>query len=244
MPKICLAALLAVVSPLSIVAQARVAGSTQAPTGPHVPPYCSPCLFYSGDSDPANRATSGLGNGTALGGIVGTAAVYIPFVVPVGQTWTVRALFVNELAAVEVLDPATAPWSISINVSSGNPGTVVASGNGSSTLTPTGRSFDGYAEFTVMTRVREFQLQPGTYWLSMLPQCTNKANPSCAQEDYFASNVEDVPPPNAKGISPWNDSFLTYAHGGDYYTPTWDYPISCCNRFSAGAIGVATKTGE
>ena len=245
MKSICGVLLLAFLSALPATGQVRAAkGLTSSADAPTVPPYCSPCLFYSGDFDPANPHSNALGNGVSLGAIVGPATIYIPFVVPAGQEWTIRGLFVNELASVEVLDPPKALWSISSGVSAGQAGTLVASGLGGATLTPTGRNWGGYAEFTVMAQVKEFQLQSGTYWLSLLPRCINKDDASCSQAEYFATDVEDDPPQNFKGDSPGDASFFSYPHSGDYYIPTWGFTGACggyCDRFSAGAIGIARK---
>lgn len=242
--------MLALMCALPAAGQAHKAnGSRSKAAVPTVPPYCSPCLFYSGDFDPNNEKDYDLGNGKMLFNNIGEGAIYVPFVVPEGRTWTIRGLFMNELATVDVLDPATTPWSISSGVATGNAGTVVASGAGSATLSPTGRSWQGMAEYTIAVNVREFQLQSGTYWLSLLPQCTNKDNPSCTQAGYFATDVEDRPPQNFKGNSPADDSFVVYKNAGWNFYPTWGGPFdgACnvgCDRFSAGAIGVATRTGE
>ncbi len=250
MKSTCGVLLMAFLSALSATGQARAAKDLRpSANSPTAPPYCSPCLFYSGDFDPANKKSYDLTNGRMLLNGVGASAIYVPFVVPAGQAWTIKGLFINELATVDVLDPATSPWSISTGVSKGVAGSVVASGIGSASLTPTGRSWQGMAEFTVMVGIREVTLQSGTYWLSVLPQCTNKDNQSCTQAGYFATVVEDHPPQNFKGNSPADDSFVTYGNPGWYYYPTWGGPFdgACntgCDRFSAGAIGVAMHAGE
>jgi hypothetical protein len=96
-----------------------------------------------------------------------------------------------------------------------------------------------------MAQVKEFQLESGTYWLSVLPQCTNKDDAGCSQAEYLATNVEDNPPQNFKGSSPADDSFWNYPHFNDYYVPTWGPLGACqglgCDRFSAGVVGVANR---
>lgn len=248
MKNICFLLLMALLCAFPAAGQAHKANGPRSKAAvPTVPPYCSPCLFYSGDFDPNNPKSGVLANGATLTGGVGASVIYVPFVVPSGQTWSVKGLFVNELLSVEILDPANARWSISTGVSTGNAGTTVASGLGTATLAPTGRSWNGLAEFTVTAQVKEFQLEPGEYWLSLLPQCSNKEDASCSQAEYFASDVEDNPPQNFKGSSPADASFWTYAHGGDYYRQAWGASGACgggCDRYSAGVIGVAKRNSE
>src|SRR5271170_246673 len=99
MKKICALVLLALLSSFAAVAQARSAKhKTIGADAPTVPAYCSPCLFYSGDFDPTNPKANALGNGVMLIYGVGSSSIYMPFVIPSGETWSVRALFVNELA--------------------------------------------------------------------------------------------------------------------------------------------------
>ena len=52
------------------------------------PSYCKPCLFYAGDFDSNASDANGLANEVDV--LVSTgAAVYTPFIVPQGKTWTV-----------------------------------------------------------------------------------------------------------------------------------------------------------
>jgi hypothetical protein len=139
MKNICSVFFLAFLSALSAIGQVRAAKDLRTnANAPTVPSYCSPCLFYSGDLDPSNGGA--LGNGTTIANGNGTAAIYIPFVVPTGQDWDIRSLFVNEVLTNPLLDPADAVWSVSAGVSAGQAGTVVVSGRGPATMTPTGRS--------------------------------------------------------------------------------------------------------
>jgi hypothetical protein len=246
MKNVCFLSLMALLCALPTTGQAhKVSGSGSKTGAPTVPPYCSPCLFYSGDLDPNNGGA--LGNGTTIANGNGTAAIYIPFVVPTGQEWDVRSLFINEVVTNALLDPADAVWSISAGVSAGQAGTLVVSGRGPVTMTPTGRSWSGLTEYTFQVQVREFELQPGKYWLSVLPECTNQSDQGCLLTVYSASAVEDNPPMNFKGSSPANDSFYTFKRGGDFYRPTaagnGGVCNQGCNRFSAGATGVARKLG-
>jgi len=97
--------------------------SHQAPTPPA---FCKPCLFYAGDFDSDASDANGLANEVDI--IVSTgAAVYAPFIVPKGKTWTVTGLFTDNLMEVARLDPAISPYEI-------REGIPRAGGNGGSGL--------------------------------------------------------------------------------------------------------------
>ncbi len=112
------------------------------------PPYCRPCLFYGGDFDASNPAANSLQNGILYRG--SPAAVYVPFFIPSGQVWTVTGFFSNNLSSSSFLDPPEIKWSISTGVSAGNPGTLIGQGRIPATYTPTGRSFNGFTEYTLL----------------------------------------------------------------------------------------------
>src|SRR5277367_3731584 len=79
--------------------------ATSQETSPKTPPpYCNPCLFYGGDFDPHNTNANALANELTTS-VVSGARVFVPFVVPAGKTWTVTALFSNNLTYVNVIDP-------------------------------------------------------------------------------------------------------------------------------------------
>src|ERR1019366_5123927 len=97
------------------------------------------------------------------------ARVYENFVVPSGVQWYVTALFTNDVITLPP-DAAihSAVWEIRSGVSSGNGGTLLYSGTGTPTVTPTGRTAFNEFEDTVAVAVN-FTLGPGTYWLSVVP---------------------------------------------------------------------------
>ncbi len=240
--------LLSALASLSFAQSLRAAGPAPAPLAPTVPAYCHPCLFYGGDLDPTSPLADGLESDQVLS-TAGVSAVYVPFIIPSGQEWTVGGLFVNLLSIADVVDPAKATYSISTGVSKGNAGTVIATATGPTTYTPTGRSYNGYTEYTLLVQTHPTVLQAGTYWLSVVARCTNPKDQTCQTARYYVSDVEDSPPPNHVGpFEPANDSFDTSAVTGDFYVPTWGNNGACaglgCNRFSAGVIGKAQKTGD
>ena len=219
--------------------------TAQAPTAP---PYCKPCLFYGGDMDPANPTTGYIGN---MNAVAPNQAIYIPFRVPPNQNWEVIGLFVNELANVSQNEPPNMNWSISRGIAAGRKGQTIASGTIRDTMTPTGRSFNGETEYTILgylTPTTVVNLTPGVYWMTAVPQCTVEfgvcnGGPVAG---LWLTTVEDVPPPNAVGVEPWDESFMLYPDGGEFYQPVWgeenalcQYFLSC-DRFSAGLLGRAT----
>jgi hypothetical protein len=94
-------------------------------------PYCRPCLFYGGDFDESNPSANALSN--SFVGSRETSAVYVPFVVPKGQVWTVTGFFSNNMSNTASLDPSLIRWSISSGVSAA-PRHISRKGNGSCNL--------------------------------------------------------------------------------------------------------------
>src|ERR1700693_4511105 len=95
---------------LPVPAQAEALGNPphQDPTPPS---YCKPCLFYAGDFDSNASDANGLAN--EVDAIVSTgAAVYAPFIVPKGKTWTVTGLFTNNFMSSNTIDPPIIPYEI------------------------------------------------------------------------------------------------------------------------------------
>jgi hypothetical protein len=212
------------------------------------------CLFYGGDFlfDPfypsvANALANE--NTTLVGASPYGAAVWVPFTVPSGQTWEVTGLFTNNLSDYGVLDQApteptaSAFWSVNEGAQAGIAGTVVASGTSAATITPTGRSAFSMIEFTVQVEGLSFVLTPGTYWMTVVPQCTNTADPYCF-ETFFVSDVEyiNTTPKNAFGPpEPIDSAFFDSSYFGITFDPANGPLGACaglgCDAFSAGVLG-------
>ncbi len=214
-----------------------------------------PCLFYGGDfvdnplgpSDLANglaNETTNLVPGTPYG-----AAVWSAFTVPAGQTWYVTGLFTNNQSSYGVLDQspnvpeAAAAWSINEGVVPGSAGTVVASGTSAATSTPTGRQAFGLNEYTVQVTGLSITLTSGTYWMSVVPLCTNTADPYCGGL-FFESDVEyiNTTPANARGpAQPIDAAFFDSPAFFLTFDPTNGTVGACggfgCDAFSAGVLG-------
>jgi hypothetical protein len=216
-------------------------GQSQTPTPP---PYCKPCLWYGGDFDPSNPISSGSTDQNTTGY---QATTYVAFYVPTGQVWTVTGLFSNLLSNVQYIIPSKQiEWSISTGMSTGNPGTIIASGTIGVAWTATGRSWRGYTEYTALGRLAPqtaVSLTRGVYWMTAVPICAEVGN--CDFASFLLSDVEDVPAPNRKGFQPDDDAFYNSPTAGYYYVPTWGPTGACaggCDRFSAGLLGHAAPS--
>jgi len=212
------------------------------------------CLFYGGDINESPVAPpfilNGLANETTLfaPGIPYGAAVWVPFTVPAGETWIVSGLFTNNQSSYGVLDQGTEPlsvaaWSINEGVFAGNAGTVVASGTSLATSTPTGRGVFDLQEYTVQVTGLSVTLTAGTYWMSVVPVCSNAADPFC-DGVFFLSDVEyiNTKPTNAFGPpEPVDASFFDAPYFTESFEPTNGPVGACagdgCDAFSAGVLG-------
>ncbi len=204
------------------------------------PDYCRPCLFYGGDFDPSDPLADGLWNGDSL---LASGEVLVPFTIPKDQIWLVTGLFTNNLSSSSVIDPKKANWSISKGVTTGSGGHTIASGTARATYTPTGRSGFGLTEYTVLVQTPTvIVLGPGTYWLTVVPLCTNSADSAC-DALFYESDTEESPPLNHYGPLEPNDlSYFNSASFGYTYAPAWGASGVCggigCDRFSAGVLGL------
>jgi hypothetical protein len=216
------------------------------------------CLFYGGDFIDDPLYPSSLPNGLAnentviVGGTPYGAATWVPFTVPAGETWDVTGLFTNNQASYGVLDQGTEPtsvayWSINEEVFAGSAGTVVDSGTSPATSTPTGRSAFGLNEYTVQVTGLSVTLTAGSYWMIVVPICSNLADPYC-DGVFFLSDVEyiNTAPTNALGFpEPVDASFFDSPIFGLSFEPTNGPLGACggagCDAFSAGVLGKEAK---
>jgi hypothetical protein len=211
------------------------------------------CLFYGGDfifnplypniaNALANEST------TEISGSPYGAATWVPFTVPAGETWEVTGLFTNNLSEYGVLDQGAEPlsvayWSINEGVFPGSAGTVLASGTSPATSTPTGRAAFEDSEYTIQVTGLSVTLSAGSYWLAVVPICTNPADPFC-EDIFFLSDVEyiNTTPTNAFGpVEPVDAAYLDSAFFGLSFDPANGEVGACagegCDAFSAGVLG-------
>ncbi|HXW93169.1 MAG TPA: hypothetical protein VEK33_21650 [Terriglobales bacterium] len=217
------------------------------------------CLFYGGDFVNNPLGPPFLPNGLAnendvfVPGTPYGAATWVPFTVPAGQTWAVTGLFTNNLSSYGVLDQspiqpvAAAYWSINEDIEPGSAGTVVASGTSAATSTPTGRAAFDLIEYTVQVTGLSFDLTSGSYWMIVVPLCTNTADPYCSGV-FFESDVEylNVTPTNAFGpAEPVYAAFFDSPAFGFSFDPANGPLGACggfgCDAFSAGVLGLKAR---
>ena len=215
------------------------------------------CLFYGGDfvDDPRypEIANSLANENTLL--VPGTpygAATWVPFTVPAGEVWEVTGLFANNLATYGVLDQGSEPvavanWSINEQMFPGSAGTVVDSGTSPATSTPTGRAAFETTEYTIQVTGLRITLSSGSYWMSVVPVCTNTADPYCSGV-FFLSDVEyiNTAPTNAYGpAEPVDASLFDSPYFGTSFEPPNGPAGACeglgCDAFSAGVLGRTVK---
>jgi len=185
-------------------------------------------LWYNGDLNNVN----GLANEQNTA--VADAHVYDNFIVPAGPGWDIGAVFSDDLSST-VISGAT--WEIRTGVSSGVPGTLVASGTTPTpTVTPTGRMAFGFTEFQVEVPVSPtVHLAPGTYWLNV----TVVGNGTGRAFDSQTSGA------NAVGMPPGNDmnAFFNSTTFAANFLSTCDPSIGQCADFSMGVKGTVGGVG-
>ena len=203
------------------------------PVSEAAPSYCKPCLFYAGDFDSTASDANGLANEWDV--IVSTgAAVYAPFLVPKGKTWTVTGLFTNNFASLATLDPATSPYDVrkGIPTAGGTGGKSVCNGTLASKNVDTKLNDFGYEIYSTQVKgIKKCTLKAGKYWLSVIPYCTGS---ECASYRAFESN-DDGAMANKLGTEPANNSFFNSAFFGATWQPSSNQQASA--RFSDGVMG-------
>lgn len=210
------------------------------------PSYCSPCLFYAGDLNPSAPNAQGFANENTQPSVGLSATTYPAVHVPAGVNWDVTGLVTNNQSNNGgVLDPMQATWSISKGVSSGNPGTTIASGTATASVGPTGRSVFGFTEYWVSVNFSPVHLNPGgNYWISVVPQCTSTTDPACSSAEFFLSNTDQTnaypaPITGHTGLGFFNSSYFGYD-----YAPLCTVSADGCQYSSFGVIGTIGTGGS
>jgi PEP-CTERM motif len=186
-------------------------------------------LWYNGDLD--GRAD--LANQRTISGTI-LSNVYDDFIVPAGRGWDITAVYSNNHPGGSTLPTITgADFSIRQGVSSGNGGTVVASGSGLPvTVTPTGRNLIGQPESTFLISGLHIHLDPGTYFLNVTPVSVDF--PQTFETTTSGLNAVGMPPGN-DGNSFWNSPSF-----GQNFSPTTAGLGSGTWDFSEGVVGTVT----
>ncbi len=160
-------------------------------------------LWYNGDGrGPLTNATVNLESTN-----FGSANVYDDFVVD--QPWIVNRIWSNN--AMNVIGVTQASWSIRSGVSTGNGGTVVASGISAATQSLTGRAGNPYpTESRIEVSGLNVNLAPGRYWLSVSPNVG--VSSTGILSSYLSATMKDnsIGSPNSTN----GNSFLFWPAGG------------------------------
>ena len=209
---------------------------------PQPPTYCKPCLFYAGDFDSSASDQNGLANEFDI--IVSSgAAVYTPFIVPKGKTWTVTGLFTDQVLTDEHLDPTIIPYEVRKNIpkTGGNGGKLVCHGRKPGTPVPLSsqvcsNAFGFPCAAIIVNGIKGCRLPSGKYWMSVVPYCTNK-NDSYCTNDYRAFLLNDDGAMNHRygPLEPANNSFFNSKFYGANWEPSTEQQTS--KRFSVGVEG-------
>lgn len=212
------------------------------PGKPNVPALCNPCLFYSGDLNPADGQAAGFSNEDTL--LVTGSATYAPVNIPKGITASLTGILFNVQADAN-FDPNTASFDIRQGVTDGNGGTSVASGSGIITVATTGRVFLGVTEFSVLVTFPAVTLTGGEeYWFNITPECTNGAQDgSCYVGRVFFSNTTEMANEQFGHASPPYGLFFNSSYFGFTYTNWCDSSLGLvkgqCRFGSFALVGTA-----
>ena len=182
-------------------------------------------LFYGGDFDPNNGGANALANETdaTVGGDPYGAAVFQNFIVG-GGGWNVTGVFTNNLSTNPA--PTGGYWEIRSGVSEGNGGTLVASGTGSITNDLTGRSGFGFNEYHNEVDGLSVNLTPGTYWVSVVPQCADCGGRTYESNTFGTNSIGS----QTNDQQFWNSTFF----GVNYTNADTQGTFSA---FSSGVVG-------
>jgi len=202
---------------------------------------CGNCFAYGGDIDPNDPNANGLASEKDIS--VTDAEVVQAMDIPTGGSATVVRVVGNFLTigCSGGLDPKQADWDIRQGVSSGNGGTVVASGTDKAIIGSTGRTAFGLTECHVETKLSNpVALSSGTYFIGLVPYCTNGGNGLCAAgQRFFLSDTTSST--NGRGFVETDNSFFNSSFFGTNWQETWGPNGACggigCDKFSSGLIG-------
>jgi hypothetical protein len=201
---------------------------------------CPNCYFYGGDFDVNDPNANGLANenDAIVSGNPYGAATYQNFVVNGGVT--VSGLFTNDfMDASLVASPTakgssttTAYWEIRSGVSEGNGGTLLASGSGPDTVTPTGLSGFGYLIYKNAVAASA-DLSDGTYWFAVVPLCTT-CNGRSWNANTFGLNSVGTEIPDQQF---WNSEFF----GANFTNANND---GVFQTFSSGVLASLSRASD
>lgn len=197
-----------------------------------------PCVYYGGDLNASDPHADGLANENTL--VVPYTYTYNEVAVPVNAK--IHGAFTNDMAEGSgVLDPMTGTWDFRTNVSEGNGGTSIGSGDSSAEFTPTGRIIFGvFPEYELLTAT-PLSLPKGNVWYTVLPNCTNPNDNACGNETFFETTTDGTlnaingkfTVTSATGMGPTIDSSY---YGYTYADWCNDLDFACGEGMSSGLL--------
>jgi hypothetical protein len=195
-------------------------------------------LWYNGNYDLNDAYTDQNNVPINFGGsyVLDKSLVYDDFIVPVGQSWTLSSLFVDDQLDYYAL-PTTATWEIRSGMSAGQGGTLLFSGDTAATNTLlTAANGNSYIdpEYKISAAVTGVTIGPGVYWMAVAPDSAG----------YYGdqSYIETTSGTGAIGSPAGNDgnSFLNNNLSGPGHLSFAPSSLD----FSAGVNGTATLVPE
>lgn len=221
---LCALALISVAASAQLSPSAR--GTAAQPSTPTAPAACSPCLWYSGDTDASNPNWDALANYNAP--FLGlTAQVWVPVIAasdgnPADKLVLVSAITFNEVIYTGNSNPPPdfggMTYAFRTGVSAGNGGTLGKNGTCNATsVVATGLTPYGYTEYAFTCYPKKFAVKLNVgqiYWVNLLPTFTTSTY------NVFLDDAIDVP--NASQLG-WSDdfynSFFDSAYFGSSFVP-------------------------
>jgi hypothetical protein len=147
--------------------------------------WCAPLhadvLWYNGDADGVDSYLNQNDDNYS-------SIIYNDFTTT--ECWVIQSVWSDDIFGNGPPNSTDATWQIWTDLPDG--GTLIASGDGPATLTPTGFSVFGDAEYQVLVSGLSVLLAPGTYWLAVFPDCANGG--SVGNDTTSGDNAIGTPP--------------------------------------------------
>ncbi len=120
--------------------------------------------------------------------------------------------------SLQITGVTQASWEIRSGMAPGDGGTLVASGLGAATQTPTGR-MALWREYSITVSGLDLDLAPGTYWLNVAPLVGSDPGSGGYLYSYasFTTGANAVGQPdgdNANALQDWTDSYAPFSTFG------------------------------
>jgi hypothetical protein len=227
-------------------AQMESARGLVEPSGIHtlaIPPTCTPCLWYAGDSDDANPNWNSLANANIKGGSGIVAQTWVPIVpasdgIAAHKHVLISAITFNEVATESSTNPPPdytgMTYAFATNMLTGSGGTLGRHGTCPYTAVVfTGKQPYGYNEysFTCQLGTTAVKVPVGTItWVNLTPEFTG-ADTSVA----YLENAIDIPALNQYG---WGDMYWDSFFNSAYFNCKW-VPAASGSNLTVAAFSVA-----